>query len=77
MPFKPEHAEKNWERNFDPQFTKQHPKDSICYIDPKTLEKFKKDFEDFNFDNRASSPENEEQSSPKHKTSVDGEEETP
>lgn len=71
MPYKPDDAEKHWERNFDPQFTKQNPKDSICYIDPAKLEEFKKDFEDFNFDNRSSSPENEEQEKLKQKTSID------
>lgn len=50
MPYKPLTSEDEWEANFDPNFTKEKPSDSIAYIDPKVLEKFKKDFEEFNFE---------------------------
>ena len=50
MPYKPLMGENDWELNFDPSFTKQKPSDSIAYIDPTVLEKFKKDFEDFDYE---------------------------
>lgn len=46
-PYKPFENEKDWIKNFDPLYTKESPSDSICWIDPKILEQFKKDFEEF------------------------------
>ena len=49
-PYNPIQSEKDWIKNFDPSFTKQKANDSICFIDPKFIEQFKKDFEDFDFE---------------------------
>lgn len=46
-PYSPFSDEKDWMKNFDPIYTKEKPMDSICWIDPKILEKFKKEFDDF------------------------------
>lgn len=50
MPYLPLPSEDDWEANFDSSFTKQKPSDSNAFIDPKLLEKFKKDFEDFDYE---------------------------
>lgn len=49
MPYKPMSGEQSWEQNFDPAFIKQKPSDSVCWVDPKFVSQFKKDFEDFDF----------------------------
>lgn len=46
-PYQPYSNEKDWIKNFDPIYTKEKPMDSICWIDPKILEKFKKEFDEF------------------------------
>lgn len=48
-PFNPSPSDGNWVRNFDPEFTKQTPSDSICFLDPKVLEEFRSDFAEFNY----------------------------
>lgn len=50
MPYKPLDANTNWEQNFDPSFIKQKPSDSVCWIDPKLVQQYKTDFEDFDFE---------------------------
>lgn len=57
MPYKPLPSEDDWEANFDPTFTKQNPSDSFAFIDPTVLEKFKKDFEDFDYEPESDLPE--------------------
>ena len=47
-PFDPS-ASSNLVANFDPNFTKEAPKDSICYLDPKVLEEFRSDFAEFSY----------------------------
>lgn len=49
MPYNPLSNDVKWIDNFSPSFTKQKPVDSICYIDPSILKKFKKEFEDFKY----------------------------
>lgn len=44
-PFKPQNV--NWEANFDPDFIKEEPRDSICQKDDMNLEEFKSDFDKF------------------------------
>lgn len=46
-PFNPN--DKDWEKNFDPGFIKEVPKDSICAIDPDKLKEFKDKFKAFEF----------------------------
>lgn len=50
LPYKPLKPDDDWEQNFDPLFMKQRPTDSIAWIDPKFLEKYQKDFEEFDFE---------------------------
>ena len=57
MPYKPMLAEHDWETNFDPNFTKQKPSDSIAWIDPKVLETYRKDFEDFDYEPESTVPD--------------------
>ncbi len=38
---------RQWEDNFDQNYLKKKPTDSICQIDPETIQKFQKEFEDF------------------------------
>ena len=49
MPYDPLSKDINWIDNFSPSFTRQKPVDSICYIDPEILKKFKNEFEDFEY----------------------------
>ena len=46
-PFNPN--DKDWEKNFDPGFIKEAPKDSICDINPDRLKEFKDKFKAFEF----------------------------
>lgn len=48
-PYNPSSGDRDWVANFDPDFTKEKPSDSICYLDPKLLEDFRKDFADFGY----------------------------
>lgn len=48
-PFNPSPKDGNWVKNFDPSFTTQAPKDSICYLDPRVLEEFSHEFAEFNY----------------------------
>jgi serum/glucocorticoid-regulated kinase 2 len=41
--------EKEWERNFDPGFIKEVPKDSLCAIDPKLASEYREKFKEFEF----------------------------
>lgn len=59
-PYKPIENEKNWIKNFDPNFTAQNPTDSICFIDPSILDQFKKDFEEFDFEPEKDSTSSDE-----------------
>ena len=43
--------QENWEQNFDEQFTKLKPRDSICHINPEMVSLHQQDFECFDFDN--------------------------
>ena len=50
MPFRPLKPGEDWEHNFDPLFTKQRATDSIGWIDPKLVELYRKDFEEFDYE---------------------------
>jgi serum/glucocorticoid-regulated kinase 2 len=46
-PFNPSDSE--WEKNFDPGFIKEYPKDSDCVIDSEKLREFQEQFKTFDF----------------------------
>ena len=48
-PFKPQNI--NWEANFDPDFIREEPRDSICEKDDISLADFKADFDNFSNQN--------------------------
>lgn len=71
-PYNPSVAE--WERNFDPGFTKEPPKDSICSADPNTLFRYKSQFRIFD-DRDDSADSTEEVANPVQKPVNEGKEE--
>lgn len=48
-PYNPLKKEEDWIKNFDPNFTRQEPIDSICKIDPKFLDELNKQFDEFHY----------------------------
>ena len=68
-PYDPFREEKDWTKFFDPAFTSQNPTDSYCWVDPKLLKDFRKDFEMFDFDNQNWMSEEEQTSDGQRKYS--------
>lgn len=48
-PYNP--LENDWEKNFDPGFTKEPARDSLCTVDPTFFEKFSSQFKIFDYNN--------------------------